>query len=416
MATRSMFWAMAALMAAGMAPSLCASEELTLSDAVQYALRNNPSIAAAHLSAEAARHAVRGARALTNPEIVVAPSIVGDAGADSAVLFSQPLEINGARKARGRIAAFEAGAAAFDASAVVRDIVRNVKQTYWEVWRAREAARTGQENVQSVEALRAAVQKQLDVGQVPGSQLLKADVELARARQELAQAELELGQALAALNVLMNLPAGQDYTVTNPPMTQSIVPDERQLLPLALSRRPEAGAARAELGAARGRIQAARVRRIPDLAVQARRETFERDSDGGVALALNLPITDWGSAKADIRRAETAAKSQEKRAQAVANQVTLDVEQALQQVRTASRVVQEYQGGILERSERLMQMARTGYERGATSLLEVLEAQRTLRSTQTGYYSALASQARAVAQLEWAIGCELADLGPEVKR
>lgn len=76
-------------------------------------------------------------------------------------------------------------------------------------------------------------------------------------------------------------------------------------------------------------------------------------------------------------------------------------------MQVTSQIVREYQGGILEQSERLAQLARTGYERGATSYLEVLEAQRTLRSTKTDYISALAKYAEAIARLEWATGCSL---------
>jgi outer membrane protein TolC len=52
-------------------------------------------------------------------------------------------------------------------------------------------------------------------------------------------------------------------------------------------------------------------------------------------------------------------------------------------------------------------MAKKGYEKGANSYLELLEAQRTLRSTKSNYYSALAEYAKALAQLEWAIGCPI---------
>jgi outer membrane protein TolC len=59
------------------------------------------------------------------------------------------------------------------------------------------------------------------------------------------------------------------------------------------------------------------------------------------------------------------------------------VEQAMQQVNTAYSIVREYEGGILEKSEQLAAMARKGYEKGASNYLEVLEAQRTLRSTKS---------------------------------
>lgn len=400
-------WSMMAFFCIMVLITASSADELSLDQAVQLALRNNPTIAADQLSADAARQAAHGARALTNPEISVAPSIVGDAGADSAIFFSQLLEINGARRVRGQIAASEADTASFNAAATRRDVVRDVKQSYWEVARTQDVVRLNQENVQFIETLRAAVKKQFDVGTVAGSLVIKTDVELARARQDLAQAQLELSQAKASLNALLNRPQGTDFTVTDPIITALHPLETQQLLAAAHATRPEVAAAQAELQAARGRIQAAKLRRVPDLAIQARRETLEPGSDGGIAIAVTLPILDWGSAKAERRQAQAAAQSQEKRLAAVKNTTALNVEQAVQQLQTYSQVVQEYQGGILEKSEQLAQMARIGYERGATSYLEVLEAQRTLRSTRTAYYSALADRAKGIAQLEWATGCDL---------
>ncbi|MDO8684668.1 MAG: TolC family protein [Armatimonadota bacterium] len=381
-----------------------AAEELSLNQAVELALKNNPTIAADQLSADAAKHAARGARALTNPEISVAPSIIGDAGADSAVLFSQPLELNGSRRVRGRIALNEAAAAGFDAASTRRDIVLRVNQSYWDVARAQEFVKLNQENIAYLESLNAAVQKQLDVGTVPGSQLIKTEVELAGARQELAQAKLELAQAKASMNALLNRPMDTDFAATGPLIFSDVTLDRNAILASALTSRPEVSAATAQVAAARTEIRAAKLRRAPDLAIQARKETFDPGSDGGLALALLLPVLDWGSIKSDVKRAESAARSQEKQLEAVKNSVSLDVEQSIQLVNTSSQVVREYQGGILEKSEELADMARIGYEKGATGYLEVLEAQRTLRSAKTAYYSALANHAKSIAQLEWASG------------
>lgn len=67
-----------------------AAEDLSLQQAVDLALRGNPRLTADQLSAESARQSAVGARALANPEILVAPSVVGDGGSDSALFFSQP--------------------------------------------------------------------------------------------------------------------------------------------------------------------------------------------------------------------------------------------------------------------------------------------------------------------------------------
>jgi cobalt-zinc-cadmium efflux system outer membrane protein len=102
-----------------------------------------------------------------------------------------------------------------------------------------------------------------------------------------------------------------------------------------------------------------------------------------------------------------AVAARQKQLEAARNAVVLDVEQAVRAIATAARVVREYEGGIMDKSARLADMAQKGYEKGATSYLEVLEAQRTLRSVRTAYYSALADHAKALAQLDWASGTEV---------
>ncbi|MEI6916484.1 MAG: TolC family protein, partial [Armatimonadota bacterium] len=185
----------------------------------------------------------------------------------------------------------------------------------------------------------------------------------------------------------------------------------------AASKRPEVALAEEHILAARGEIKAARLLRVPDLALQARRESFEKDSSDGVAVVIRIPILDWGSAKAEKERAAKEVESREKQLETVKNAVSLDVEQAMQRVNTATGIVRDYEGGILENSEQLAAMPRKGYEKGASNYLEVLEAQRTLRSIKSAYYSALAEHAIALAQLEWASGGSFkTNSSTEVKR
>jgi len=76
-------------------------------------------------------------------------------------------------------------------------------------------------------------------------------------------------------------------------------------------------------------------------------------------------------------------------------------------LRSAEAQVHEYQQGVLEQSQRLADMSLLGYKEGAASLLDVLEARRTLRAVNLEYYSALADHLKSRAELQWAIGGSL---------
>ena len=244
---------------------------------------------------------------------------------------------------------------------------------------------------------------------------MKSDVEIARARQELSQAQLELSIAKAAMNSLMNRPTNQDFTVASPVAFTEISIDRVKVQNDAKSNRPEIASAQAQTDSARHQVRAVQLLQRPDLSIQARRDSFNFKSEGGIAVVVTIPIFDWGSVKADRKRAESFARSQEKQLEVTRNRISLDVEQSARLVEATSQIVREFQGGILEKSEELAQLARTGYEKGATSYLEVLEAQRTLRSTRTAYFSSLVNHSKALVQLEWAMGNDVSFGGkPEV--
>jgi len=385
------------------------SEELSLDQALEIALKNNPGVAAEQLSADAARQAARGARVLVSPETTIAADIVGSAGSDSAVLFSQPLEINGSRKLRGDIAAHQAVAMGSDAAAARRSLALLVKQSYWDIASAQELVRLNQDNLLYLNTLSESVQKQYDVGAVPGSQIIKTEVEIAKARQELTQAILGLSLAKSYLNALMNRPNDTDFTAADRLEFTAVVLDKEALQTSALANRPEMVSAQSQAAAATLQIRAAKIRRAPDVAVQARRESFGADDGGGVALVITLPFLDWGSIRSDAKQAEIEAQRQQKLSEAMTVNVTAEVQESIQRVAALSQIVREYDEGILSKSEELAQMAQIGYDKGATNYLEVLEAQRTLRSTRAEYYSVLADYSKALALLEWATGSNLSD-------
>ncbi len=331
-------WVLMAFVCLFLSSNTVTADELSLSQSVELALKHNPAVASGMLSADAAKQTIKGARALTNPEISVAPNLIGTAGSDSAIFISQPLELNGARKTREEIAAFQATAASFDAASIRQDLILRVKQAYWDIAKAQELVQLNQANLVYLETLRAAVQKQYDVGTVPGSQLIKTDVEHAKSRQELSQAQLALTQAKASLNSLMNRSMDQELTAIDR-LTFSTTPiDREQLRTLAHTQRPEIASSKAQADASRQEIRAIQIKNSPDIAVQARTETFNSNTNCGIALVITLPIFDWGSVKADKKQAAITTQSHEKQLESVKNDISLDVEQAILQVETSSQI------------------------------------------------------------------------------
>jgi outer membrane protein, heavy metal efflux system len=378
---------------------------LTVADAVTLALRNNPVHQAASRQVGAARAGVRAARSLANPSVTVTPTIVGLSGADDLIAVAQPLELNGARRARTRVAEAALRGAESTSTVTARELVREVKRAYYELARTQEVRDLQRESVVIAEEFERIAHRQVEVGTRPGIDLTQLQVELTRARQLQLQAEAGLHLAAAELNILMgrspDIPVAAASRLTFVPHPVEAQPSTQ----VALARRAEVAAEQAGLEALQQQSRLIRTEGRPDLTLGARLDSFSSSPQtGGVGLGITFPFLDYGSRRSRLRQTRLLAEAQAVRVEATRNQVRLDLEQALTRLRTAEQLVRQYQEGLVDQARRLAEAERTRFQTGAGSPLSVLEAQRTYRSVLSDYYGALAAHETAKAELEWATG------------
>ena len=81
-----------------------------------------------------------------------------------------------------------------------------------------------------------------------------------------------------------------------------------------------------------------------------------------------------------------------------------DVSNAYEGVKSNDEVVQLYVSGYLKQAQDSRDISEYAYRRGAASLLDFLDAERSYRATQLAYRQALASYMSALEQLKAAVG------------
>ena len=81
-----------------------------------------------------------------------------------------------------------------------------------------------------------------------------------------------------------------------------------------------------------------------------------------------------------------------------------DVRDAYENLQTNDQIVQLYLSGYLDRAQKDRDISEYAYQRGAVSLLDFLDAERSYRAIQLAYRQALASWIMAVEQLREAVG------------
>jgi cobalt-zinc-cadmium efflux system outer membrane protein len=90
--------------------------------------------------------------------------------------------------------------------------------------------------------------------------------------------------------------------------------------------------------------------------------------------------------------------------QAASDTVLADTANAYEAVKSNDEIVQLYLSGYLKQAQDSRDISEYAYKRGAASLLDYLDAERSYRAIQLSYRQTIASYLTAIEQLKSAVG------------
>ena len=359
----------------------------------------------------AAQARLRAAGAFAGTSLSLAHAFGKNTGGfDEDILLSQVIEL-GKRGSRVRGAQFERAAAQFDRAGVGTDLDFAVRAAYYDALRADVERGLADASLQTAQTFNTAAQTQFAAGDVPRANVVRSGIELSRAQAALVAAQSDLKVRLAALRSLLAMPDDAPMKLGDALGFAPATYDLAALQSLAGQTRADLLAARALQQARVANVQAARALQRPDAFVEARRAAIVPYSGApngqSLRVGLVIPLFDFGRNRAAADEARAAAREQ----QAILDQTTraarLDVATTYERFVAAQSAVQSFDAGRLAQSRELLDMAQIGYQHGANSYLELLDAQTVYRNEQADYARALAAWNTARADLERAVGGKL---------
>jgi cobalt-zinc-cadmium efflux system outer membrane protein len=240
-------------------------------------------------------------------------------------------------------------------------------------------------------------------GAISEDDYLKIKLQLLQFETDLQQAQLARVQALSDLRQLLGYESvSPDYDVTGPFDYQPLKGNLEDLQFKALQSRPDLRAAQQGVTAAHSQYELQRAIGKPDVTVQANYSHVNGINTATFYGSIPLPIFNRNQGEiARTRFAITQAQEQEK---ATNGQALTDVRDAYEGLRTSEKVVTLYRSGYLDVAQKDRDISEYAYKRGAASLLDFLDAERSYRATQLAYRQALASYLLALEQLREAVG------------
>ena len=378
--------------------------KLTLSDALGLADRYNPQMRAALAGVEGAQAGVSSARAWANPTLTFgslgrqqALMSAGVPGMMHGLNFTQPIELPTVRSSRIRAAQFRRQGSEW-ALAETRLAIRGVvKQSFYEALRRRGAVSVARENLALLEDLRRRIEVQVDVGEAARLELTRAEAELAGARIQVQSAELRYNAAVSSLSAAIGAPVGKLELEADldPP---ALLPPLNQLQADMLARHPTMALAQTEIRRADALVSNEKAQRMPQPSFWM--DWLQQPDVAQYRFGVTIDMPVWSRREGPI--AEALAQKRQASAQADQRrlQLTAALEQAYNLYQIASQQVEIFQTGTLRQAQAAVRAAQAAFKFGERGIIEVLDAQRVLRSAQLEYLNAQYDRQQALIELE----------------
>jgi cobalt-zinc-cadmium efflux system outer membrane protein len=246
----------------------------------------------------------------------------------------------------------------------------------------------------------------LVAGDLAEGDYLKLSLQKLQFEQDVSAAVLALVQARSTLRQQLGYQSvTDDFDVTGALIhtKSSITLDELQTK--ALEARPDLQSAHTSVKLANDTVSLAFGNRARDWTFSGDYAYSSGSNGVGAGFSMELPIHDRN--QGEIARSQVAVRQSVETESSTKVAVQTDVVNAYYGLRSNEEIVNLYESGYLKQATDSRDISNYAFQRGAASILDLLDAERSYRATQLAYRQALAAQMIAAEQVNQAVGAQV---------
>ena len=391
-----------------------APARITLEQAIDLAISHNHALKAAQLQIQQSHAQEVTASLRPNPSLILdalflpiepqnfnTNTLLNTTEAD--IGLSYLFERGGKRHRRMEAARDATAVSRYQVADAERTLTFNTAQQFIAVELAESNLSLANQDLASFQNTVDIAKEQYRAGAISEGDLLKITLQLLQFQTDVANAKAAKIQALAELRQFLGYVAVQaNYDVEGELKYQPFELNLDDLDAKALKNRPDLLSAQQGIQAARSQYSLAKANGKWDLTSGLTYSHVSNQNTLGITFSFPLQIFDRN--QGEIARTRFALTAAQETANAASDTVLTDVNTAYQSFVANQEVVTLYTGGYLKQAQDSRDISEYAYRRGAASLLDFLDAERSYRATQLAYRQALANYLTAVEQLKEAVG------------
>ena len=376
---------------------------------IDLALERNPTIARAEGVIQQNEGGQVQAGAYPNPTISTQTARAalrepssGTSLTEYGVTLNQPVEWPGKRAARQHAADAGLAGATVGLDEAKLNLIAEVKAAFYALLLAERTVDLLQQNLEIVQDVARIVRARVRSGEGPQFEAVKADVEVLKAKQEMTKAKNVVRVKLVGLDTLTAGALGSRYKVQGDFRSLRDRLDPEQMATRNLSQHPILKRQEKLVEQAEFTVDKERQGRVPNVTLFG---GYAREiGREAVVAGVSLPTPLWYRQQGHIATALGTQRKEEAELIRIRNDLTRAINQHAREAETAQEQILVYEEGLLKEAQEALRIAQLSFRQGASSLLDVLDAQRVQRQITVDYNLARFELSLALTRFERAVG------------
>ncbi len=391
-------------------PSIDGRNSLTLRQALQHVLQNNPELAAYSKEVMAFEGEKLQASLFKNPDFSVEAEDINssDAAIQRFATFriSQLIELGGKRLARMNVAALGQESADQIYETKRLEIIARTANAFIDVLEGQAQVRVADDTLQLTRAAMNAVIKRVESGKAPPMEAIRSKVAFSTMSIELEQAKRKLAAARVQLALLWGETAPQFDQALGKLESFIEIPDFERLAQ-SLAQNPMVLQSSKNIAQRAAMVELEKTRRIPDITLGAgvRRYLGTDNITALLDMSIPIPLFDRNQGN-ELAARQRLNKAMDER-MAIELQLKAEFTRTYENLLAAQNEIRVLRDEVLPDTRSAFEVTSRGYQLGKFSFLEMLDAQRAFFQSRTLYVRALANYQRLINTIEQLVAAPL---------
>lgn len=400
------------------------ADTLSIEEAVEAALTNNPSLFAIQASADALAKIKGYAGVLQEPRLslnaqnipVDSFSLSQEGMTQLQIGISQQLPYPGKLSLREKAAALKADAADKAVEELRLQLVRDVKKVWWNIFYIDRAMEAVDQAEALMKQLNSVAETKYEVGKGLQQDILLAQLALSKVQLESVRLQGLRSQQQARLNAMLGRAAGDEVSLPdiNNDTLPNISKSEDELRGLANKGRPWLDEKQLMVHSATTMVELAKKDYYPDSMLSAvygyrtgsNADGSERADMVSLLFSINLPIYADRRQKNIVDQRKSEWLQQKYHLEEARLQVAEQISSSLAIYRQASQQVELFKEGVLPQANQTVESMLSAYQVNKVDFDSLIRSQNSLFEYENQYWKVFSMANQALADLVAAVGKE----------